>query len=162
MSELKQENSMKLLMTTAEIARTAFGGNIAADAIGDSAVIAAQLRYLKPVLGNSFYKAVEEGKYERFVEEWIKPALALFVKYMVLPSVAFRIAELGVVRFEGDFFHAASSEDISRLRRVAKSDARTALAAAVEHVESSPASYPEYDVRRNIRRRISVEGGIVM
>lgn len=149
-------------MTTAEVADAAFGGNIAPGIIGESAVIAAQLRYIKPVLGSSFYESVEGGKYPEFVREWIKPALALFVKYMVLPSVALRTAELGVVQFSGDGFRAASADDTARLRRVVKSEACTALSAAMDHVESSAGLYPEYDSRQNVRRRVRIDGGMVV
>lgn len=156
------KNVMKLLMTPAEVVGMVFGEGIPPDIIGDSTVMAAQLRYMKPVLGDSFYKALEEGRYTAFVGEWVKPALALFVKYMVLPAVAFHTGELGVVQFGGDHFHAAEAKDIAGLRRVVRSQAETALYAVVLHIESSPDTYPEYDSDENIKRRISVSGGIVM
>lgn len=149
-------------MTPAEVAGRAFGGNVSPDAVGESAVVAAQLRYIKPVLGSSLYTALEKGAHAPLVEEWIKPALALFVKYMVLPSVAFRTGELGVVKFAGDYFHAADANDVASLRRIARSEAETALSAAVAHIEASAADYPEYDSRESVANRLCVIGGIVL
>ena len=72
--------------------------------VTESAVLAAQRRYLRPVFGVSFYGALEQGRYGAFLAEYVRPALALFVKYLVLPDAAVRLGRLGIVRFGGEYF----------------------------------------------------------
>ena len=36
------------------------------------------------------------------------------------------------------------------------------MTAAVERLEAAPAEFPEYDPRENIKRRLSVAGGVVL
>ena len=86
----RNECDMELLMTPAEVVEAAFGGGDVIDAaiVTESAVLAAQRRYLRPVFGVSFYGALEQGRYGAFLAEYVRPALALFVKYLVLPDAA--------------------------------------------------------------------------
>ena len=100
----RNECDMELLMTPAEVVEAAFGGGDVIDAaiVTESAVLAAQRRYLRPVFGVSFYGALEQGRYGAFLAEYVRPALALFVKYLVLPDAAVRLGRLGIVRFGGE------------------------------------------------------------
>ena len=77
----RNECDMELLMTPAEVVEAAFGGGDVIDAaiVTESAVLAAQRRYLRPVFGVSFYGALEQGRYGAFLAEYVRPALALFV-----------------------------------------------------------------------------------
>ena len=95
----RNECDMELLMTPAEVVEAAFGGGDVIDAaiVTESAVLAAQRRYLRPVFGVSFYGALEQGRYGAFLAEYVRPALALFVKYLVLPDAAVRLGRLGIV-----------------------------------------------------------------
>lgn len=155
---------MKLLMSPAEVEAAAFGdmGGQNGALVSESAVYAAQCKFIKPVLGPKMSAALEEGSYAEFAEEYVKPALAMFVKYAVLPSVAARAGALGVVNFSGECFDAADNEAVRRLRDAVRSDAEALLAAAVGHIEASSGEYPEYDPRENIKNRVSIGGGIVL
>ena len=83
----RNECDMELLMTPAEVVEAAFGGGDVIDAaiVTESAVLTAQRRYLRPVFGVSFYGALEQGRYGAFLAEYVRPALALFVKYTCCP-----------------------------------------------------------------------------
>lgn len=157
-----EDDDMKVLMTPEEASLMAFGGKVAAARITEADIAATQRRYIEPVLGASLWGAIESGKYAPLVEEWIKPALALFLKYMLLPAVSVRVGELGVVRFEGESFAPASADDVARMRRAVREAAGAALDAAVDYVEASAGAFPEYDPRENVRKRISLAGGVVM
>lgn len=155
---------MELLMTPEEAVRAAFGSTdaVAAGLVTESLLLAAQRRYLRPVLGGAFCDALAAGKYDTFLDSCVKPVLALFVKYLVLPDAAVRTGRLGIVKFGGDSFEPADDATLARLRRRVRADAETLLAAAVELLEAAPAEYPEYDCRGNVKHRVSVDGGIVL
>ena len=155
---------MELLMTPAEAAEAAFGSGdaVGAGIVTEGAVREAQQNYLRPVLGASFCGALEEGRYGAFVAEYLRPALALFVKYLVLPDAAVHTGRLGVVRFEGEDFAPADEQTLRLLRSRIRARAETLLAAAVERLEAVPADFPDYDPRENVKRRVSMEGGVVL
>ena len=152
----RNECDMELLMTPAEVVEAAFGGGDVIDAaiVTESAVLTAQRRYLRPVFGVSFYGA--------FLAEYVRPALALFVKYLVLPDAAVRLGRLGIVRFGGEYFEPTDGAALKLLRERVRAEAETSLTAAVERLEAAPAEFPEYDPRENIKRRLSVAGGVVL
>lgn len=160
----RNECDMELLMTPAEVVEAAFGGGDVIDAaiVTESAVLAAQRRYLRPVFGVSFYGALEQGRYGAFLAEYVRPALALFVKYLVLPDAAVRLGRLGIVRFGGEYFEPTDGAALKLLRERIRAEAETSLTAAVERLEADPAEFPEYDPRENIKRRLSVAGGVVL
>lgn len=155
---------MKLLITPAEIAEMAFGGveNVASGALGEGTIASAQNRYVKPVLGAGLYAALEQGRYPELLDEWIKPALAQFVKFTVLPSLSAQIGTLGVVMYEGVGFTPADKEAVKLLLRRVRTDAESLLAAAVDHIESVPAKYPEYVENENVKNRVSMIGGVML
>ena len=155
----RNECDMELLMTPAEVVEAAFGGGDVIDAaiVTESAVLTAQRRYLRPVFGVSFYGALEQGRYGAFLAEYVRPALALFVKYLVLPDAAVRLGRLG-----GEYFGPTDGAALKLLRERIRAEAETSLTAAVERLEAAPAEFPEYDPRENIKRRLSVAGGVVL
>lgn len=151
---------MKLLMSPAEAAAAAFGD--AGVTVGESAVYAAQCKYIEPVLGTELCAALSEGRHAELLGEYVKPALAMFVKYAMIPSLAARTGALGVVSFSGVCFDAAESDAVGRLRSAVRSDAEALLDAAVRRIEGSADEYPEYDPRGNVRHRVAIRGGIVL
>lgn len=102
---------MKTMMTVAEVVQTAFGdAELPEGVLSEQDVRSAQLRHLAPALGRAMYGAVLEGRYAELADEWLKPALALFVKAAVLPSLMQRVGAAGVVRYGGETFEAAYPE----------------------------------------------------
>lgn len=154
---------MKLLMTPAEVAAACFGGdaNIAAEYITDTAIAAAQRRYLRPVLGESLCAAVGDGRYGDLCSDYLKPALALYVKKMVLPLLSAQPGILGVVSYSGQGFGAASDKEVAALARAAKTEADIVMRMCVEYLETSSTDYPEYDPRETADR-IKLKGGIAL
>ena len=99
----------------------------------------AQLRYLNPAFG-PLYDCLNEPRYEAFVERYVKPALACYVRALVIDA------------------RAAAG----RLRRQALRDAETLLEEAIEFVERHPEDFPEYDPDLGIRRRVLFKGGLIL
>ncbi|MDL2319896.1 hypothetical protein LJC45_02050 [Alistipes sp. OttesenSCG-928-B03] len=154
---------METLITPAEVAALAFTSAAEGDvsAISESAIAAAQQKFIKPVL-NGLYAALEEGRYPELLVEYVKPALAQYVRYLVLSSVASHVGTAGVIQPRAATFATAPEKSLAALRRRARSDARTLMRRAVEHIETIAADYPEYDPAQNILNRVSIEAGVVL
>lgn len=58
----------------------------------------AQLRYIRPAFGNQMYRNMILQKYDSFVADYIKPALAHFIRYELIGEFAVRASDLGVVK----------------------------------------------------------------
>ena len=50
----------------------------------------AQQRFVSPVLGDAMVEAMIGGSYSELVEELIAPALALYTRVLMMPSLALR------------------------------------------------------------------------
>lgn len=155
---------MELLITSDEIASLAFGGaeNVDTQMLSDAVILAVQNKFIKPVLGNKLYDSVLTGRYAELLDVYIKPALAMYVKFAVLPSVSAQVGTLGVVRYSGESFSPADDAVLKRLIQRVRTEADTLMDAAVKHIELQPLSYPEYDSQGNVRNRVSIAGGIVL
>lgn len=154
---------MKTIMTVAEVEQIAFGDvALPEGCLSERDVQVAQLRYLAPSLGEEMYAAVLAGRYTELADEWLKPALALFVKAAVLPSLALRVGAAGVVRYGGETFDAAAAEDVAAWSRRVRCDANTLLDAARRQMAADPEAYPEYDPQGDVRCRTSIAGGVVL
>lgn len=151
-------------MTPAEAAERCFGGetNMAGEFVTESAILAAQRKYLKPVFGAELWAELESGGYPAFTEDYVKPALALYVKKLVLPVLAAQAGALGIVSYGGQNFAGASDKSVAALAAAVKSQADTLMKICIEHIEASPDAFPEYDPRRNVKKSVNADGGVVL
>lgn len=154
---------MKTLITEAEVATLAFSGgaNVKPELITPAAIMASQQRFLRPLLG-ALYTALEQDKYPELLDEWVKPVLAQWVKYSIMPAIAAQVGRLGLVQFGGADFECADDKAVVRLIRRLHADAMALSRAMIIHIETSGNLYPEYDPRENVVNRISITGGIVL
>ncbi len=150
-------------MTPSEVAALAFGGenNVRMEFVTEAAIVTAQHRFLRPLLG-TLYGALEGGRYPQLLDGYVKAALAQWVKFLILPALSAQTGVMGVVQYEGPGFSGAGDKALNRLLRRTRSDAYALTDSLVEHIESSPAAYPEYDPSENIRNTVSIAGGIVL
>jgi hypothetical protein len=152
-----------LIVTPARVAESAFRAPdfISPEAISEATILATQQKFIAPVFGG-LYEKLCEGAYPEFVEEYIVAPLALYVKMQMLPSLAVQAGGGGVVEVTSKNSARVSDVKLRSAVRRLRSDAAALIDRAVDHVEASPELFPEYDPRRNIRNRTSVDGGIVL
>jgi hypothetical protein len=155
---------MNLLITPAQVAETAFRAPdfITPDAVGEATILAAQQKYIRPVLGDALYDAVCRGDYPTLVEDHLKLPLALYVKMLMLPSLAVQAGAAGVVEVNSKNLARAGEGKLRAALRRLRGDARALMRRAAGHIETAPGDYPEYDPARNILNRCSTEGGLVL
>ncbi len=154
---------MNLLITPAEVCSLAFASSpgVRPDAITEPTILSAQEKFIRPVLG-PLYESVENGRAAQLLNDYIKPALAYYVKLLILPSIAVSAGSLGLIQQKGGNFTPATAENIAPLRRRTRSEATALIRRAVNHIEASPTLYPEYDPAQNILNRISINSQIVL
>lgn len=155
--------SVTLLVTPAEIWEIAFpqSGFIQPETISDVLIETAQLRHLKPVLG-PLYDTLGESRQAAFVSEYLKAPLAYYVRSLALSSLSATVGALGILQGKTDYATPASGRQVHNLRKEARRQADILLDKAVEHIESHPELFPEYDPRQNIRHRMSIRGGLAL
>lgn len=154
---------MKLLITPAQVAETAFRTPdfINPDAVPETTILAAQHKFIRPVLG-PLCDRMCDGAYADFLKEYIVPPLALYVKMLMLPSLSVQAGAGGVVEaVPANAVKVGDARLRSAVRRL-RSDASALMRRAVEHIEAAPAAFPEYDAHQNILKRCSLDGQIVL
>ena len=154
---------MKPLVTPPEVLDTAFSPYEQADSriLNDSRIEAIQLKFLAPVFGK-LYPALCEGRHPEFTETYVKPALAYFVKYALIPELTARTANIGVLRNIPPNGKPATAEEIALLRRETRNTARSLLNKALGYLQENRASFPEYVPDEHPRSRRSIQGGIIL
>ena len=152
-----------LLITAAEVLETAFPSNeyVTEGMIVPARIETAQLGFLRPVFGKLYDKLGEEP-YAAFCRTYIKPALAYYVRYLMVDEQCAAIGAAGVRQNKSAYTEAVPDSRLHRLRRQARNDADTLLDKAIDYVENNPAMFPEYDPKENIRRRVLIKGGFIL
>ena len=152
-----------LLITAAEVLETAFPSNeyVPEGMIVPARIETAQLGVLRPVFGKLYDKLGEEP-YAAFCRTYIKPALAYYVRYLMVDEQCAAIGAAGVRQNKSAYTEAVPDSRLHRLRRQARNDADTLLDKAIDYVENNPAMFPEYDPKENIRRRVLIKGGFIL
>ncbi len=155
---------MDLLITPAQVAETAFRAPdfITPDAVPEATILAAQQKFVRPVLGVALCDALCRGEYSSLLADYIALPLALYTKMLMLPRLAVQAGAAGVVEAHGANLARAGEVRLNAAIRRLRGDAAALMRRAVEHIESVPDAYPEYDSRENILNRCSIEGGVVL
>ena len=155
--------TMNLLINSEEVLAAAFTPveRVSAGIISDAAIEAAQLRYLKPVFGGMYDKFIE-GEYADFVGEYLRDALAYYVKADMAGTLAVQFGGGGLFRPKNDHLSPATVHDAEAVRMAAKRIADTLLDRAVGVVEADPAAFHGYAPGDNVRNRICLRGGVVI
>ena len=154
---------METLISPVEVVAAAFPGSLDPEGsfVPVSSIVAAQQKFLKPAI-NGLYERLEQGAYGELLEEYVKPALAHYVRYLLLPTISAQVGTTGVVQPRSVSFGAASDRAVDAVRRRTRSDAAALMQRLVEHIEALPADYPEYDPAQNVLNRVSTAAGIVL
>lgn len=122
----------------------------------------AQERFIEPVFGGEMIEAFVRGDYADLLEGYVAPALALYVKMLMLPMMALRVSAGGVVRGGVEGLDCATDMEVQQTQRKISSQAQQLIRQAVRIIEQSPETYPEYRAGRNILNRCRIEGGVIL
>lgn len=155
---------MTLLITPREVLELAFPASpsMSEDTITEAVIVAAQQKFIRPVLGAWMYEHALQGRREQLMNDYLKPALALYVKLLLIPTLSSSMGDLGVVQYKSGVFAPASEKSLAALKKRTKSDADALMRRAVEHIEANPSMYTDYDPADNVLNRTSLTGGVAL
>ena len=154
---------MAEILTPSEVIALAFGDGeyVAAEAISPLDIDAATERWVRPVVGEGLLQAIGKGKYSELSEGYLKPAIALYTRYIVQPRLNAATSQLGLTVPTGSHRKAADEKAREELMQALLKRARTALKRLSRQLEQQAAEIPEYRSAENILRRCSIDGGFV-
>lgn len=152
-----------LLITPNEVVELAFTpyDQIDPAVLTDTRIEAAQLKFLRSPL-KKMYAALVAGLYPEFCTEFIKPALAYFVKYHIFRHLSVRIGNDGIIRLHMPDAVPADSPEIDRLRQESRETANILLNKAFHHLRNNATDFPEFDTQENHCRWPRINSGIVL
>ena len=154
---------MKTIISPAEAVALGWGTGeyVSPEAVSEADIAAASHRYLEPVIGSRMAAALADGRYEELRRDYAAPALALFVRVSLQPSMDIRTGQAGSVVQSGS---GCSPADDSARRASLRSLRRRAgelPRRLSDRLDAEGSSYPEYAPEQNILKRCSTDGGIV-
>lgn len=95
----KFNDALMYLITPREVLEYAFSEleDVSSLALKPTKILIAQERFVRPVFGDRMYDALlEDSRYRSFVESYLKPALAHYVRHSIVDELAIRIGNKGV------------------------------------------------------------------
>lgn len=154
---------MNTLITPLEAHRHAFGSGeiLPPDAVTESDIMAAEERYLRPLIGAALHNRLLEGGYEEFRRNYLTTCLALFTRVVVQARLDTRTTSLGTLSPKTEHGTATDLCSRRRLRQSLRNEAHTLLRRALRYLDEHREAFPEYDNTTNLFNRCSIDGGFV-
>lgn len=154
---------MKTLITSEQVAALAFSGGEYLDpaAVAESDIAAAEVRYVRPVVGQRLYEQLLAGEYAQLLTDYLAAPLALWTRVLIQTRLEVRTGSCGAVVADPDGTEPVSESQSSRLLGALRSQARALMQRASDHLDQQAADYPEYDPQQNILKRCRIHGDFV-
>ena len=150
------------LITSTEIVLTAFDGRTIDTAkIPAGMINAIQVKHIRPVLGKDFYNAViaDTVTYATLIT-YIKPAIAYFIKFYILPNIFREITNTGVNQIPGQNRNPGTLDDLGSARQAALDNANLFIDVLVQFIKDNLINYPLYYSPR--ANDIKFAGGMII
>lgn len=96
---------MSNFITATEVITLSFNRIIENTKILDNDIASSEWRYIRPILTNNLFEDIKAnpGNYTDLINDFIKPALAYYVKFHLLPELMFTLSDRGsFVQTAGD------------------------------------------------------------
>lgn len=164
-----------LLISADEVAQFSFedNRNFKTAKIKGEVIVAAQEQWMRPVLGDFFYQylihAIQQEHSrplspadQRLWVSYIKPALAYYVKFLLLPTLSRPLTNMGLQALDSDHSRSVSSREIKSAQEATKTIADSLTNSLSRYLEQNKLDYPAYQSQLNIKKRVRVVGGIVL
>lgn len=135
---------MRNLITSQEVIDLAFAenSNMMAESISDTSIRIAEIKYIRPAFG-AMYTLLAD-KYADYTNDYVKPALAYFVKCEIVSSIAIDMSNSGVAVANPQYQSAATDKQRQRLYDSEMSKAKTLLDFALEYIATHSEEFPDF------------------
>lgn len=151
------------IISPPEVVALAFsdGGYVAPEAVGEVDITSAIERWIKPVVGEALLEAVQGGEYAELRDEYLRPAVAAYVRLMLQPRLNVATSQLGLYTPNSSHQKAADEASRRELIRSLRMRASTLLRRLSAYLEQNKESIKEYSSKDNILNRCSYDGGFI-
>jgi hypothetical protein len=153
---------MASLLTKDEIVAISFKRKIDLVKIPDRLAESVQSTHIKPVLGADLYDKViaTPSSYSALID-YLKPVIAYFVKYYILPEIWIDISTTGVNKIQGNNRTIADSEEFGTARQDALDMANKFMSDLTDYLNDNTTLYPDYYYYSNPGNKVNIVGGII-
>lgn len=154
---------MKTLIDNIQVVALAFSSEemLDASAITPLDILEAEDRYICPVVGEPLADRLLEGAYPELLNDYVAPALAAWVRYVVQPMLPRRTAAQLVEGGDG----GAVTEPLNcrevYMQKLLRRKASTLLYRLGEYLDANADKYPEYNPDNNALNRCTINGSII-
>lgn len=154
---------MNTLITPSQLLQYAFGSGeyLPPESFSEADIAAAEVRYLRPVVGPELHDRLLAGDYPELRDDYLARPLALFTRLLLQPRLDIRTGQCGTSAPKSSWGQPADTEARCSQRRALRAQARALLRRASDYLESHRAEFPEYRPERNILKRCTTDGGFV-
>lgn len=159
------------LITAAQVISTAFTNASFDDYLIRPQIIrSAEVQYIRPALGDELYALVvaehEAGVYtlenQTLVEDYIQPALAYYVKMLVLPDLNINTGSQGLMVNGSEFSTQAVSSMRAELAQATKQIADSIIADMIKLItDDEDNNYPTFYTGSNITSKRAIGGFLI-
>lgn len=159
------------LITSEEVVKLSFveDKNFLDTKIKATLIFAAQEDYIRPVLGESLYYELQRQVRESslttlmtlLLDEYVKPTLAYYVKYLALPSLSRPVRNTGIQQFTGQGHQASKYDDIKSIQKVTLRIGNALAKSLTRYIEMNKADFELYVSENNVKNRVGIGGGII-
>lgn len=159
------------LITPERIVELSFTNSTTMDLslINDAIIEAAQLRWIKPVLGNDLWDDLE-GEYPSFstnnqtLIDKIEKSLAFFVKSELIPDMSINTTSAGLQVLSTEYSQPATDKQRGQLQDQAIQHGKSLLDEVVRWIEKDEniGNYPLYYIDNNVNNNITRKGGLLL
>ena len=140
--------------------------------IKENFIEVAQEQHIRPVLGDDFYDEIVKQNNDnnlsvdnkKLLDDFIKDALAFYVKFEVLDDISFNTTSKGVRSIDDEFTSPATDTQRANLALKIRSHADTLRDKMIRFIEDEDNidNYPTYKKFENITKSVTTFGGIVL
>lgn len=159
------------LITQDKVAELSFsnGETFEDGLILDSIIEAAQLRWVKPMLGDDLWDLLETESLTSYsaanqiLVNRLETPLAFFIKYEIIPDMSINQTSAGLQVLNTEYSTSATDKQRGNIQDQALVHAKTILAEVTRWIEkaSNISSYPTYLTSTNANNNVSIKGGIL-
>lgn len=139
--------------------------------IGKELIDIIQEDFLRPVLGNDFYESLKTeiaddaytGSNETLHKDYIKPMLAFYVWWKVLPSIHMQTTNHGIQSNFSEFSQTGTDQQRGDLMKSAQDCGDSKCAKLVRYLDDNHELFPLYDQYcKSVKNNLSKTGGIII
>lgn len=164
-------SSYNNLITSREVVELSFveEKNFLDTKIKGSLIFAAQEKYILPILGEGLYSELQVQIRDSslttlmtlLLNDFVKPTLAYYVKYLAAPSLSRPIKNTGIQQFTGQGHQASKYQDVQSIQKTSLRIGDALAMAMTRYIEKNKADFKLYVSENNVKNRVGIGGGII-